>query len=271
MNFLKFLSRLDILNFQVTYLFLLTVCFAFEVSGIFFSTIAIVTLSCIYKFVDNLMSTSNSFFHIDSFFLFNSSAVLLAICHFENSRGVVALALYVFVLESLIEFYMIQHMQIDYSNIHLTFLILCGISYSVFSITSAFILCGSESVWFHTNLGSIFFKVIYILHIYGYRQGTGFYNDFLIELGGGENPLQKNVGYHLINYLFKIIILGILLPLVFFKTFWLIVVTIIVTFIIVGTFILILIKDCKFIYHQRRNITDIEKQAIIEESITERI
>ena len=271
MNFLKFLSRLDILNFQVTYLFILTVCFAFEVSGIYFSTIAIVTLSCIYKFVDNLMSTSNSFFHIDSFFLLNSSAAFLAICHFENRIEVVALALYVFVLQSLVEFYMIQHMQITYSNLHLVLLISNGICYSAFSITSAFILCGADSVYFQTNLASIFFKILYILHIHGYRQETGFYNDFLIELGGGENPLQKNVGYHLINYLFKIIILGIFLPLVYLKTLWVIFVTIVVTCIVVGSFTLIVMKDCKFIYQQRRNITDIEKQAIIEESIAERI
>ena len=271
MIFFKMLSRLDILNFQVTYLFLLTVCFAFEVSGLVFSTIAIVTLSCIYKFVDNLMGTSNSFFHIDSFFLFNSSAVLLAICHFENRIEVVALALYVFVLQSLVEFYMIQHMQVTYSNLHLVLLIFNGISYSALSITSAFILFGSESMWFQTILASVFFKVLYVLHIHGYRQGTGFYNDFLIELGGGENPLQKNIGYHLINYLFKIIILGIFLPLVYLKTFWIIVVTIIVSCIVVGSFTIIVMKDCKFIYQQRMNITDLEKQAIMEESIAERI
>lgn len=271
MHFLKFLSRVDILIFQVTYLFILTVCFACEVSGLALSTLAVVTISCICKMLDNLMGTKNSFFHVDSFFIFNSSAVLLAICYFENSPEVVALALFVFSQTSLIEFYLVEHTQVAYSNLHYVLLVMITCCYYAFAITSAVLLHGSWSKWFNVNLLSFLLKLLYTLHIYGYRQGSGFYNDFLIEVGGGESPLRKNVGYHLVNYLFKIIVLGILLPLVYLETLWLIVLVMTVTSIVVVVFVVILMKDCHFIYQQRRNMTELEKRAIMEESIEERI
>ena len=54
-------------------------------------------------------------------------------------------------------------------------------------------------------LASQILKLLYIAHLYYYKKGSGFYNDFLIQLGGGEHVMQKNIGYHMVNYQMKII------------------------------------------------------------------
>ena len=109
---------------------------------------------------------------------------------------------------SLVEFYFVEILH----KLQHPFLV-CIITFPLllFSFITSIFICNGWSTYVLFVLLFALLKLFFLTHMYYYRKDGSIYTKFLIELGGAESPLQKNIGYHIVNNHFKITLVTLLI------------------------------------------------------------
>ena len=198
---------MDILTLQC---FILTVLlFPYVATLSLFSIVYLVPLlfTLIYKVCDVHMKNANIFFHYDIFILLNSMPVLIEETEYKKDSRLIVLQIFIIGLSMMEQLVLEQHASLLYESF--IFLSLPLLMYS-FYVPLEIHLGGSHNLAITVLVISV--KVAYYAHVLNYKKDNGFYNTFLIELGGGDSVMKKNIGYHIINYQLKLAIYSIYLP-----------------------------------------------------------
>lgn len=201
-------SKMDILTVQC---FILTILlFPYIATLSLFSVVYLVPLvfTLIYKVCDVHMKNANLFFHYDIFIVLNSVSVLIEGSEYKKDSRLIVIQLFIIGLSMMEQLVLEEHASLLYESV--IFLSVPNLMYT-FYIPLEIHLGGSSSL--AISIVIIFLKVAYYTHVLNYKKNTGFYNTFLIELGGGDSVMKKNIGYHIINYQLKILMYSIYLPL----------------------------------------------------------
>ena len=199
--------KMDILTLQC---FILTVLlFPYVATLSLFSIVYLVPLlfTLIYKVCDVHMKNANIFFHYDIFILLNSVPVLIEETEYRKDSRLIVLQIFIIGLSMMEQLVLEQHASLLYESF--IFLSLPLLMYS-FYVPLEIHLGGSHNLAITVLVISV--KVAYYTHVLNYKKDHGFYNTFLIELGGGDSVMRKNVGYHIMNYQLKLAIYSICLP-----------------------------------------------------------
>lgn len=256
---------MDILNSQIFLIYLIIILFTVDAHYIVI-LLSTTIIASLMKLIDKYMKQTNCEYHFDIFFLFN--LVFLHDKSFQKSEiEVTDYGIYITVtiwMFSITEFYSYE-MNLESREFVFTHIT------SVLFILTTFVQwwCGAKYDLTFLLVSQIF-KFAYIVHLYYYRKGSGFYNDFLIQLGGGDHVVQKNIGYHMINYQVKIILLAFIICPLFLTNVPIIVLIIMFGFAATSMWLYVLVQDAYFVYKTRQN-TSMEEQEILRDEIDAKI
>ena len=200
-------SKMDILTLQCFVLSILLFPYiaTLSLSSIVYLIPLLFTL--IYKVCDVHMKNANLFFHYDIFILLNSVPVLIEQTEQKKDSRLIVLQIFIIGLSMMEQLVLEQHASLLYESY--IFLSLPMLMYSLY-IPLDIHLGGSHNLAITILIISL--KLAYYAHVLNYKKENGFYNTFLIELGGGDSVMKKNIGYHIINYQLKLAIYSIYLP-----------------------------------------------------------
>jgi len=258
--------KMDILNSQIVLILFSLTLFAIDqqyVVLIYMSTI----ISCILKLIDKYMKQTNCDYHFDIFFLFNSSC--LHYYPFKQDINAVLITYASFFIASIWMFSIVEFYAYEINVESREFIFL--------HVTAPLFLLTVFMAWWDGNRNDLGFiavshivKFLYILHLYYYRKSSGFYNDFLVQLGGGEHVLQKNIAYHMVNYQIKIVALSFIICPLFLTNVPIIVLIIMFGFATTSMWLYVALKDAYFVYKTRENTT-MEEEEILRSEIDAKI
>lgn len=200
-------SKMDILTLQC--LLLTVLIFPYVATLSLFSIVYLVPLlfTLIYKVCDVHMKNTNLFFHYDIFILLNLVPILIEESEYHKDSRLIVLQIFIIGLSMMEQLILEQHAPLLFESF--IFLSLPLLLYS-FYVPLEIHFGGSHNLAITVIVMSV--KVAYYMHVLNYKKNTGFYNTFLIELGGGDSVMKKNIGYHIINYQLKLAIYSIYLP-----------------------------------------------------------
>lgn len=205
-------AKQDILTLQCIVLTFAFIAYLSLMSlvGIFINLPLLVTL--LLKVVDRNMKCKNTTFHYDLLFVVNVLPILFF--NIDTSYNLstvtffkVASTIFIFSL-SIVE----TEGYTNFENQKILVFFLISLPLHIFAISVALFLCFDWSGDLQSALCCCLYKLVFILHTTYYRKEKGTYNLFLIELGGGDSVMKKNVGYHIVMYQMKICFYYIVLP-----------------------------------------------------------
>lgn len=255
---------MDILNSQIFLIYLIITLFAIDARYIviIFTATAIASF---LKLIDKYMKQTNCEYHFDIFFLFN--LVFLHNTFQETENGIIIYKIFITAsiwMFSIVEFYAYE---MNKESREFVFVHITGVLF----VLTTFIKwwCGLK-VDLAFLVVSQLLKFSYIVHLYYYKKPSGFYNDFLVQLGGGEHVMQKNIGYHMINYQMKIILLSFIICPLYLTNVPIVVLIIMFGFAATSMWFYVVVQDAYFIHRTRQN-TSLEEEAILRDEIDAKI
>ena len=216
----------------------------------------------IVKIIDRNMRLKNTTFHYDLLFVVNVFPILFFDSDVYSPRMLLLslfLGLFIFSL-SIVE----MELYSSLSNYMWIAFVLISLPIHIFGITVALFICLD---WWNINLQvaiiCILYKFVFVAHTFFYKKEKGVYNSFLIELGGGDSVMKKNVGYHIIVYQMKISIYYIVLPLYLCASFLPLQILMMATgTILQGFFTYVALKDASNIRGDNETINEEERQRL---------
>lgn len=225
------------------------------------------------KFIDFFMTVKNAYYYFDMYFLFNMS-LLFTVHDLEintkQTETVIFLFVSCLVLQlSLVEFYFIE---ILHKLLNSFLICVITIPMFLFSCISSIFICNGWSTYVLFVLLFALLKLLFLAHMYYYRKDRSIYTKFLIELGGGESPLQKNIGYHIVNNHFKITLVTLLICPMITKSAIVFAISIMIGFSFNCVFIYVCYTDYKVISNDNVNNTEeeieqLKKQVGIDDAL----
>lgn len=215
------------------------------------------------KFIDFFMTVKNAYYYFDMYFLLNLS--LLVTVHdleinTKQTETIIFLFVSCIVLQlSLVEFYFIE---ILHKLLH-SFLV-CVVTFPLFlfSVVSSIFICNGWSTYVLFVLFFASLKLLFLTHMYYYRKNGSIYTKFLIELGGAESPLQKNIGYHIVNNHFKISLVTLLICPIISKSAIVFAISIMVGFSFNCVFLYVCYTDYQVIINDNINNSEAEIEQL---------
>jgi hypothetical protein len=264
-----FIKQVDLLSFQAIYLLVLCIVYTCLLSNVVSLPFLVTACTCLLKLFDKLMQCSNHIFHLDVFFLLNVAPYGLLLSCYDDAL-VLSMAVYIFIVICILESYIHKQWNIE-SKLYRYLFRMQLASYVIIMVIVPIFLHGVESIQFHVSLVLLLAKAIAYFHFHAYRFETGFYNDLLREVGGAESPMSKNVGYHLVTYTFKMVVLGVCLPFLFVSNIIWLCFMVSITSLVCCFLLYMILQDAKFVLAQRRNLNEIEEQSMIHGNIDEHI